>query len=124
MPSRSISVRSRISRFLLSSRSLTLLLFASLAHGQEHPTNWQAQVRGYADKRDWSAALLVIGAEIARAPQDLDLKAWRARVLTWAGRLDEAERGYSEILDLDRSDPDNWRAWRTSIRAKGRSLTR
>ncbi len=28
--------------------------------------------------------------------------------MTWAGRLDEAERGYREILDVDRSDPDNW----------------
>jgi tetratricopeptide (TPR) repeat protein len=38
----------------------------------------------------------------------LDLKAWRARVLTWAGRLGEAEHDYREILAVDRRDPDNW----------------
>src|SRR5712692_134463 len=107
-PRRSISAGSVVSRFLLSSRSLALLLFASLAHGQERPPDCHAQVRSYADKRDWSAALLVIDAEIAHAPRDLDLKAWRARVLTWAGRLGEAEHDYREILAVDRSDPDNW----------------
>jgi tetratricopeptide (TPR) repeat protein len=78
------------------------------AAGQEQPRGWQAQVRQYCVASDWPSALRVLEYEIARAPGDLDLKAWRARVLVWAGRLDEAEHGYREILAVDRSDPDNW----------------
>jgi tetratricopeptide (TPR) repeat protein len=41
----------------------------------------------------------------------LDLKAWRARVLTWAGRFAESEHAYREILAVEKpghSDPDHW----------------
>jgi hypothetical protein len=62
----------------------------------------------------------VLDAEIARAPQDLDLKAWRARVLTWAGRLEEAEHGYLEILAVDKRDPDNWSGLATVYLREGK----
>jgi tetratricopeptide (TPR) repeat protein len=119
-PSRSTSAGSWVFRLLLSSRSLALLLFVSLAHGQGRPQDWQAQVRSYADKLDWSAALLIIDAEIARAPRDLDLKAWRARVLTWAGRLGEAEHDYREILNVDPRDADNWAGLATTCLREGK----
>jgi tetratricopeptide (TPR) repeat protein len=86
---------------------LAVLAFASPVSAQERPS-WEAQVRTYCDAREWSAALSVLDAQIARAPKDLDLQAWRARVLTWAGRLQEAEQTYREILAIDRRDPDNW----------------
>ena len=89
--------------FFLSALVLPRPLFA-----QEQPSNWQAQVRKYCEASDWPSAMRVVEAEIARAPQDLDVKAWRARVLTWAGRLPEAEHEYREILAVDRRDPDNW----------------
>src|SRR5258708_6253291 len=38
----------------------------------------------------------------------MDVRAWRARVLTWAGQLAEAEKEYLEILKVSRTDPDNW----------------
>src|SRR5690242_20792031 len=50
----------------------------------------------------------VVEQEIARAPQDMDVRAWRARVLAWAGKLPEAEKEYLEILKVSRMDPDNW----------------
>jgi tetratricopeptide (TPR) repeat protein len=46
--------------------------------------------------------------QIARAPDDLDLKAWRARVLAWSGNLAEARQEYLAILKLSPNDPDNW----------------
>jgi tetratricopeptide (TPR) repeat protein len=119
-PSRSIPAGSCVSRLLLSSRSLALLLLASLAQGQERPSDWRVQVRSYSEKGDWSAALLVIEREITLAPQDLDLKAWRARVLTWAGRLDEAEHDYREILAIDKTDPDNWAGLATICLREGK----
>ena len=50
----------------------------------------------------------VVDQETARAPQDMDVRAWRARVLAWSGRLAEAEKEYVEILKVSRTDPDNW----------------
>ncbi|HZV88868.1 MAG TPA: tetratricopeptide repeat protein [Candidatus Binatus sp.] len=50
----------------------------------------------------------IVDRELARAPQDLDVRAWHARVLTWSGHLAEAEKEYLAILDSSRNDPDNW----------------
>jgi tetratricopeptide (TPR) repeat protein len=85
-----------------------IILSAGGSSGQAAPPNWQAEVRGYADKQDWDAAMRVVEAEIARFPQDMDLRAWRARVLTWSGRLDQAEQEYLHILAVVPNDPDNW----------------
>jgi hypothetical protein len=49
-----------------------------------------------------------VDQEISRAPQDMDIRAWRARVLAWSGHLPEAEKVYLEILKVSRNDPDNW----------------
>lgn len=68
-------------------------------------------MRKYCDASDWRSALRVLDKEIASAPQDLDLKAWRARVLTWAGRFGESESVYREILAVEKPgqyDPDHW----------------
>ena len=50
----------------------------------------------------------IVDREVARSPQDMDVRAWRARVLAWSGRLTEAEKEYVEILKVSRNDPDNW----------------
>src|SRR6266849_5520597 len=120
-PSRSIPAGSRVSRLLLFMGSLTLLLLASLAQCQERAPDWQAQVRSYSDKGDWSAALLIIEREITRAPQDLDLRAWRARVLAWSGRLVEAQQEYLALLKVAPSDPDNWAGLATVYSREGQN---
>lgn len=78
------------------------------AFGQGPTPSWQAQVRKYAEAKDWDSAMRVVEQEIARSPQDMDVRAWRARVLAWAGKLPEAEKEYREILKISRTDPDNW----------------
>ncbi|HKW63131.1 MAG TPA: tetratricopeptide repeat protein [Candidatus Acidoferrum sp.] len=78
------------------------------SHAQNQAPNWQAQVRKYAEAKDWDSALWLVEQEIARAPQDMDVRAWRARVLAWSGKLPEAEKEYLEILKVSRTDPDNW----------------
>src|SRR6266699_4671838 len=50
----------------------------------------------------------IVDREVARSPQDMDVRAWRARVLSWSGRVTEAEKEYVEILKVSRNDPDNW----------------
>src|SRR3989441_2220017 len=86
----------------------TLWILAPRARGQQAAPSWQAEVRKYAEAQDWTAALSIVDREVARAPQDMDVRAWRARVLAWSGRLAEAEREYLGILKVSRTDPDNW----------------
>lgn len=83
-------------------------IVCSLAWGQQPAPGWQEQVRKCAEQQDWTAALHVVDGEIARAPQDMDIRAWRARVLLWSGRLAEAEQQYREILAVFPNDADHW----------------
>jgi tetratricopeptide (TPR) repeat protein len=90
-------------------RLLTVaLLFAFPTHAQDRTTDWQAQVRKYAEVHDWDSAMRLVDQQVARSPQDMDVRAWRARVLAWSGKLAEAEKEYLEILKVSRTDPDNW----------------
>ena len=50
----------------------------------------------------------IVERELARAPQDMDVRAWRARVLNWSGHPAEAEKEYLEILKVSQNDADNW----------------
>src|SRR6266446_8787454 len=87
---------------------LALTLLAVHAAAQDQPPDWQAQVRKYCDAKDWPSAMRMLEQEIVRAPDDLDLKAWRARVLAWSGKLAEAQQEYLAILKISANDPDNW----------------
>jgi tetratricopeptide (TPR) repeat protein len=84
------------------------ILAVSPALGQDNTTEWQAQVRKYAEAQDWISAMGIVDREAAAAPRDMDVRAWRARVLTWSGQLPEAEKEYLEILKVARNDPDDW----------------
>jgi len=85
-----------------------VLLSVFPAFGQDRPPDWQAQVRKYAEAQDWKSALRIVDQEVSRAPQDMDVRAWRARVLAWSGQLADAEKEYLEIVKVSRTDPDNW----------------
>jgi tetratricopeptide (TPR) repeat protein len=84
------------------------LIAASPAQGPNRLPDWQAQVSKYAEARDWESAMRLVDQEIARSPRDMDVRAWRARLLTWSGRLAEAEKEYREILKVARTDADDW----------------
>lgn len=85
-----------------------IALAVSPALGQNNAPEWQAQVRKYSEAKDWDSAMRIVDREVARTPQDADVRAWRARVLSWSGQLAEAEKEYLEILKLSRNDPDHW----------------
>jgi len=95
-------------RMCISSLLLVTLLVTASVFGQDQTPDWQTQVRKYSEARDWESALRIVDQELARAPQDMDVRAWRARVLAWSGRASEAEKEYLEILKVSRNDPDNW----------------
>jgi tetratricopeptide (TPR) repeat protein len=93
---------------LIPSLLFGAVLVASPVFGQDRAPDWQTQVRKYTEAQDWESALRIVGQEVVRAPQDMDVRAWRARILTWSGHLAEAEKEYLEILKVSRKDPDNW----------------
>ena len=83
-------------------------IFVPRAFAQEQQLDWQVQVRKYCDANDWPAALRAVDQRIAQAPNDLDLKAWHARVLGWSGNFAEAQQEYLAILSVSPNDPDVW----------------
>jgi tetratricopeptide (TPR) repeat protein len=78
--------------------------------GQNETPAWQSQVHKYAEARDWDSAMRIVDQQVARAPQDMDVREWRARILTWSGRRGEAEVEYMELLKVSQADPDLWTA--------------
>jgi tetratricopeptide (TPR) repeat protein len=107
-------------------RLLSLFVFGAALVGapglaQQPNEVWQAQARKYSDAHDWDDALRVVDQQIALFPNDMDVRAWRARVLTWAGRLTQAEHEFDEILKIDKSDPDNWMGLATVYMRQGRT---
>jgi tetratricopeptide (TPR) repeat protein len=95
-------------RSLISGMLFGTLLVASSIFAQNQAPSWQTQVRKYSEAQDWDAALRIVDQEVARTPQDMDARAWRARVLGWSGRLPEAETEYLVILKASQNDPDIW----------------
>jgi tetratricopeptide (TPR) repeat protein len=85
-----------------------MLLGTLSASAQPQSPEWETQLRKYADAHDWTAALNLVDSQIARAPQDMDTHAWRARVLAWSGDLAGAETEYLAIVKVVSNDPDNW----------------
>jgi tetratricopeptide (TPR) repeat protein len=86
-----------------------MLLPATVGSGQHrHAPEWETQVREYVEVHDWTAALKIVDSEVALAPLDMDIRAWRARVLAWSGDLTSAEREYLAIVKVVPNDPDDW----------------
>lgn len=75
---------------------------------QANVPDWQSEARRYADAQDWTDALRVVDEQIALHPEDMDIHAWRARILTWSGKLSEAEDEYQRIVKVSKNDPDIW----------------
>ncbi len=68
--------------------------------------DWQTQVREQIAKHDLPAALGITERRISESPRDLEARAWRARLLNWSGRREEAEREFRSLLDVAPNDTD------------------
>jgi Flp pilus assembly protein TadD len=79
-----------------------------IVHARGQSAQWARQLRRYAAAQNWPAAMKLVDQQLAIAPADMDLHAWRARLLTWSGHLCEAEQEYRHILQVTRTDPDIW----------------
>ena len=85
-----------------------IAIAGSPSFGQATSSTWQQEIRTCVEKQDWGAAMRLVEQEAARSPEDMDVRAWRARILTWSGRLDEAEHEYLRIVAVVPNDPDHW----------------
>jgi tetratricopeptide (TPR) repeat protein len=112
--------------------SCLLLTLTHAVQAQESPQDWQAEVRHYAEARDWSRASQVVKAVLARSPKNLEARAWQARLLLWSGREKEAENGFLSLTSDDPNDPDIWQGlasvyarqgrWKDALRALDRAV--
>jgi tetratricopeptide (TPR) repeat protein len=75
---------------------------------QDSPPDWQGEVRQEVAAHQWDTALHTVDLQIAQYPEDMDIRAWHARVLAWAGRLPQAEKEFDAIVQAVPNDPDNW----------------
>jgi len=87
---------------------LVAWLFSIATWAQQPRATWQDEVRKFAEGGDWISAQAVVDSEVARSPDDMTVRAWRARVLLWSGKVAEAEAEYDRILALVPNDPDYW----------------
>src|SRR6202035_4184845 len=108
------------SALMISRVSVGLCLLCIAVWGQQLVSSWQEDVRRYAQAKDWDAAMAIVDREINRAPGDMDVRAWRARVLMWSGNLAEAELEYHVLLAAAPHDPDNWLGLATLYSREGR----
>lgn len=111
----------RLFRFFCLS-SVAIFLFASSVAAQQVQPAWQVQVRKYCEASAWPSAMRVLKQEIARAPADLDLRAWHARVRAWSGNFAQAEQEYLAILKVSPNDPDNWAGLANVYTREGKNL--
>jgi tetratricopeptide (TPR) repeat protein len=92
--------------------SYTLLvaatLFAPSSFAQQTEEPWVTEVRKDAESHEWDKAMKIVDEQLALHPDDMDIRAWRARILAWSGKLTDAEREYDAIVKVEKNDPDNW----------------
>lgn len=75
---------------------------------QQLTSDWHLQVQEYVKVQKWDSAIAVVNGELNRHPRNPELLEWRARLLLWAGQLDEAAAEWKEALTLAPYDADNW----------------
>ena len=109
----------------LSIMTAKVMIGISILHSslwaQQMSLGWQDEVRKCAQRQDWNAAMAIVEEQISRNPQDMDVRAWRARVLLWSGKVTDAECEYREILAASPNDADNWIGLSTAYTREGQT---
>ena len=114
-----LSVVSRLRRAHSFALAALCVLFIS-APLRAQQSDWVAEVRHLAELHDWNGALKVIDREADARPSDVEVREWRARVLTWSGNLPQAEQEWNAVVKIAPQDPDNWMGLATLYRREGR----
>jgi tetratricopeptide (TPR) repeat protein len=89
--------------------SLLLAALIGLLLGQPAKAqgpDWDAQIRQRVAAHQLKEAVQIVENRLANAPEDLEAAGWRARLLAWTGRWQEAEVQYRHLLTLVPRDVD------------------
>lgn len=89
--------------------ALAVTLFHALparAFPLQQANDWQASLRKQVAAHHLTAALEIADRRLAAAPENTDAREWRARILGWLGRLQEAEAEFRAVLRVTPRDPD------------------
>ena len=86
--------------------ALILISCCALPGWAQQSVDWQGRVRELVAEQRIDQALLVSEQWLAAAPQDLEARGWRARLLAWSNRWNEAETEYRRVLESAPADND------------------
>jgi Tfp pilus assembly protein PilF len=75
------------------------------AAGQQ-ASDWQSEIRQRIAAHQLDDALSIAERRLAEAPQDMEARGWRARLLAWSGQWREAETEYRRVLETNPHDVD------------------
>jgi len=84
-------------------------LLVSVALGSlagQPATDWPARIRALVDAGRLDHAMGVVDEWMRTYPQDLDARAWHARLQAWSRHWAEAEAEYNALLETAPRDPD------------------
>jgi tetratricopeptide (TPR) repeat protein len=85
--------------------ALLFLVFVQLLSGQT-TDEWQLRVRHEVENHHIDAALTIVEQRLAKAPEDMEARGWRGRLLAWKGRWPEAETEFKLVLDKFPNDTE------------------
>lgn len=91
---------------LCASALLALFLLAAPLYAQQAAVDWQEQVKTLVAQKHLEEALQVTEKRLEAAPQDVEARGWRGRLLLWTNRLPEAEADYRQALAAAPKDTD------------------
>lgn len=77
-----------------------------LAAGQAQGRDWLEQVKERVAARQLEPALEIVNLRLTAAPEDMEARGWRGRLLAWSGRWAEAEMDYRAVLEQHPDDAD------------------
>lgn len=83
--------------------------------------DWLERVKKSVAGHDLKAALGAVDARLAAEPDDSDATGWRAQLLAWTGRREEAEATYRRALELSPKDGDFLLGLATLLAQDGRN---
>ena len=83
-----------------------LVLVLSFASPLTAQANWISRVRNEVAANHLQGAADIVNARLEEDPDDLEAQTWRARILSWTGRLPESELAYRSVLRQVPNDVD------------------